>query len=301
MLRPVTTRAEALEVFARCSNAGRWGADDERGTLNLITPEKRRAAARLVVEGVPVSLGADVDTEPRALTPHPARHTVGFERDLPYALQDTLWLEVHGPGTHLDALGHVYLDGVGYNGRRQDEVVTAAGLVANDVRALREGIFTRGVLLDVAAAAGEPWLAPERFVTPADLEAAEALAGVRVEPGDAVVVHTGLERRAGDGHRDDLGTRAGLDLDAVVWLRDRDVAVFSGDCVERLPGGDAVLELPLHQIGIVAAGLVLLEWVALTDLLAACARHGRAEFLLTAAPLRIPRASGSPVNPVALF
>ena len=301
MLHGVTTRAEALAAFDRCSNAGRWGADDERGTLNLITPEKRRAAARLVVEGVPVSLGADLDTEQRALTPHPVRHTVGTERDLPFALQDTLWLEVHGTGTHLDALGHVYLDGAGYNGRRQDDVVTEAGLVANDVRALSDGIFTRGVLLDVAAAAGVPWFAPERFVTPDDLEAAEALAGVRVEPGDAVVVHTGLERRAGAGHRDDLVTRAGLDLASVLWLRDRDVAVFSGDCVERLAGGDAVLELPLHQIGIVAAGLVLLEWVALTDLLATCARLRRAEFLLTAAPLRIPHASGSPVNPVALF
>ena len=271
------------------------------GTLNLITPDKRRAAARLVVEGVCVSLGSDVDTVQRELNPRPARHVMHGERKLPYAVHDRIHLEIHGAGTHLDAVGHIFFDGVGYNGRRQDEIVTNAGLSANSIHAMRAGIFTRGVLLDVAAARGVPWLEPDEIVTANDLEAAEALAGLRVEPGDAIFVHTGLERRAGPREPADVIARAGIGLDSVYFLHERDVAVYSGDCVERLPISDPVLELPLHQIGIAAMGLALLDWPRLIDLLEACALHDRAYFLITVAPLRIRFASGSPVNPIATF
>jgi kynurenine formamidase len=300
-LRAVTTRAEVAEMVAHCSNAGRWGDDDELGTLNLITPDVRRRAARLVVEGVSVSLGADVDTVQRVLNPRPAWHVMHLEQALPYSAHDSLHLPVHGVGTHLDALGHVYLDGVGYNGRRQDRVVTNGGLLANSIHAMRAGIFTRGVLLDAAAACGVPWLAEDHVITSADLDAAEEHAGLRVEPGDAIFVHTGLERRAAPRDAAEVVARAGLGLDAVRWLRERDVAVYSGDCVERLPISDGILELPLHQIGIAVMGLVLLDWPRLADLLATCARLGRVEFLLTVAPLRIPAGTGSPVNPIATF
>ncbi|HSK59309.1 MAG TPA: cyclase family protein [Actinomycetospora sp.] len=298
----MTTRAEVEEAFERCSNAGRWGDEDELGTLNLITPEVRRRAAGLVTEGVSVSLGGDVDTVQRPMNPRAAWHVVHLnEGGLPYATGDSLHLDIHGVETHLDALGHVYLDGRGYNGRRQQDVVTNDGLRSNAIDAMRDGIFTRGVLLDVAAARGVPWLDEDHVVTRADLEAAEQHAGVAVGPGDAVIVHTGLERRAGERHTGEIVARAGLGLEAVPWLRDRDVAVFAGDCVDRLPPTDPGLELPLHQIGIVAMGLALLDWPRLTDLLAVRERLGRSTFLLTVAPLRIPGGTGSPVNPIATF
>ena len=298
----MTTRAEVAEAFARCTNAGRWGEQDELGTLNLITPQVRRQAAALVVEGVSVSLGSDVDTVQRPLNPRPAWHVMHLdEGGLPFATGDSVHLDIHGVDTHLDALGHVYLDGVGYNGRRQDEVVTNDGLRANSIHAMREGVFTRGVLLDVAGARDVPWLDEDHVVTRADLDEAERHADVTVRSGDAVLVHTGLERRAGDRHTSEITTRAGLGLEAVEWLRERDVAVFAGDCVDRLPPDDPELPLPLHQIGIAAMGLVLLDWPRLTDLLAARDRFGRSTFLLTAAPLRIPGGTGSPVNPIATF
>lgn len=302
MFAVVMSRAEAAEAFARCSNAGRWGAEDELGTLNLITPDVRRRAAALVVEGVSVSLGSDIDTVQRPLNPRPAWHVMHLnEGGLPYATGDSVHVDIHGVDTHLDALGHVYLDGQGYNGRRQNEVVTHDGLRANSIHAMRHGIFTRGVLLDVAAALAVPWLDEDHVVTRADLEAAERHAGVTAEAGDAVVVHTGLERRAGERDTGEIVARAGLGLEAVSWLYDRDVAVFAGDCVDRLPPSDSGLELPLHQIGIAATGLALLDWPRLTDLLRALERYGRSTFLLTAAPLRIPGGTGSPVNPIATF
>ncbi len=297
----MTTHDQAIEAMTRCTNAGRWGADDELGTLNLITPQKRREAAALVVEGVSVSLGSDVDTVQRELNLRPAWHVMHLERSLPDTVHDSIHLQIHGVGTHLDAVGHVYFEGHGYNGRRSDEVVTELGLQANSIHAMRDGIFTRGVLLDVAAAVGRPWLEPHEEVTPAHLDAAQEQAGLRVQPGDAIFVHTGLERRAGDRDAADLVERAGVDLASVYWLREHDVAVFAGDCVERLPISDPVLMLPLHQVGIAAMGLALLDWPRLADLHAACERYHRSDFLLTVAPLRIRFGSGSPVNPIATF
>jgi kynurenine formamidase len=167
--------------------------------------------------------------------------------------------------------------------------------------AQKEGIFTRGILLDVAAAQGVPWLTPDQSVTPTDLDAAERASGVRVEPGDAVVVHVGLEARERVEGPEDPSVRAGLDAAAVRWLHQRQVAVFTGDCFERIPQPYRRVPLPLHQVGLVAMGLVLLDNPTLVELLRACVSLQRAEFLLMAAPLRIPNGTGSPVNPIAAF
>ena len=172
-----------------------------------------------------MSLGKDVDFVQSVLNPRPAWHVMHVQVELPYALHDSIHLPIHGLG-HPDALGHVYFDGTGYNNRALDEVATNDGLTVNSIHAMREGIFTRGVLLDVAAATGVDWLAAARLVTPTDLEAAERLAGLHVEPGDAIVVHTGLERRAATSTR-----RSWSSAPASTWPRWSGFASETSPCI----------------------------------------------------------------------
>lgn len=289
-------------LFSDCSNAGRWGPNDERGTLNFITSEKRKRAASLVVEGETVALGKPIDTAQSAVTPRPAWHVMHLETDRPYASADSLSIQIHGLGvTHLDALGHMFFEGHGYNRTRQEDVVLGSGLARNSVAAMRDGIFTRGVFLDVAAATDRRWLEPGEEVTPEVLEAAERRAGVDVGTGDVVVVHTGLEEREQVQGAEDPEHRAGLGVTCVPWLFDREVAVYTGDCIEVLPQPPGPFGLPLHQIGIAAMGLVLLDSPRLAELAETVRRLERAEFLFTAAPLVLPGGTGCPVNPLAVF
>jgi kynurenine formamidase len=298
---------ELAALFAACSNAGRWGPDDELGTLNLITPATRRRAAQLVVEGLSVSMASDLSVQHTPSTDSLTSHTTFTDPAAPIAVADAITLQVHGWSTHLDALGHIYTDDVGYNGRRRAEIFTSHGLSANAITTMKDGVFTRGVLLDIAAASGLPCLRADHVITRADLEHAENAAGIAVEAGDALFVHTGLTTRLATSpddppdHGGDTDRRAGLGIDAVLWLRERDVALFGGDCVELLPGPDPDLPLPLHQLGIGAMGLTLLDWPHLDRVLAVCAQLQRHEFLLTVAPLPIVGGTGSPVNPIATF
>jgi kynurenine formamidase len=296
------TEDELTELFERCSNHGRWGPDDELGTLNYITDEKRRAAAALVRTGRAVSIGRDMSTVADRVNTDPVRHRMLYDQDPPTSALDSIELSTHGFAlTHLDAVSHVFWQGQAYNGKRAADVLSPAGLRSGSVYAQRDGIITRGVLLDIAAARGVPYLAAEETVTARDLTAAEEHAGVRVESGDAVFVHIGLERREADQGTENPGARAGLDGGCLPWLHEREVAVYSGDCVERIPYPSEAVPLPLHQIGLVAMGLVLLDCPRLAELVAACADTGRHEFLLTVAPLRLPGATGSPVNPLCVF
>ena len=298
-------RVSALtsELAGRCSNAGRWGTDDELGTLNLITPAVRIAAARLVRSGETISLAQPIATRPSRVNERPAWHVMHLETERPYASADSLHLQIHGLATtHLDSLGHMFLDGEGYNGFAMDNVVKMGGLTSLGVGVMRAGIFTRGVLLDVAAASGRDWLEPGEFVGPALLEQAERLGQVTVGAGDALFVHVGLERREAMFGPEDPSVRAGLSAEAVGWLHDRQIAMFSGDCIERFPLDEQdPVPMPLHQIGIARMGLVLLDCPSLTELLEACTRLRQQDFLLTVAPLDIPGGTGSPVNPIAVF
>ena len=295
-------QSRVSELFNRCDNAGLWGNDDQRGTLNYISVAQRLAALALVRVGDIVSLGKVIRTG------SPGERTTGAcltMIDLSDAAKDTLSLTVHGFDiTHLDAVGHNAVDGRMYNGRDARRSITAEGLKFGAIDAAGEGVLTRGVLLDVAQARDVDYLPVGTRIGPDDLEAAEDRLGVRVGRGDAVFVRSGRDRRLDACSNPDPSSdeaREGLDVDAVLWLHGREVSVYSGDCIEALPSAEPGLDMPLHQLGAAAMGLAILDNPDIEGLADACARHDRHDFALVIAPLKIQGGTGNAVNPLALF
>jgi hypothetical protein len=294
--------AALQEMFERCSNRGRWGEDDELGTLNLIDEAARKRAAALVREGCVVCLGRPLPVAGSSVSMHPVVHRMLQPTDDVSAI-DSVSLTPHDPQmTHIDALGHVFCQGRAYNGRRREDVLGTGALRSLSVSAMRDGIFCRGVLLDVAAARGVAYLGADEYVTIEDLEAAERRGQVRAGSSDALVVHVGRAERVRAEQAPDVpAPRAGLHATVLPWLRERDISVFLGDCTERLPPEPSAIPLPLHQIGIVAMGLCLIDGALTSELVATCARLGRQEFLFSCTVPELPGGTGFPVNPVCVF
>lgn len=252
--------------------------------------------------GRSISISRMIDTLGGAENPAPARHRMHYYGEDAISCGDSLDITIHGMATtHLDAVGHESFAQQLYNGRRVSEQVLATGLQWASIVVQREGIFARGVLLDVCAARRVAWLDPSDRITEADLSASEALAGTEVRSGDVVVVHSGYDRALEQGGPVHSSARAGLGPECLAWLRDREISVFTGDCIEQLPSPYPRLPFPLHQIGLAAMGLVLLDSVKLDGLADLCPALGRFTFLFTAAPLLIPGGTGSPVNPICTF
>jgi len=296
------TDEELEAMFRRCSNTGRWGPDDELGTLNYITPQKRVAAAALVKTGEVVSVGRDLSTRQSRTNPQPVVHFMLFSAEGSPSCSDYIGLAPHGMVvTHMDALCHFSYHNQLYNGRTRSESITAGGAKWGSIYAQRNGIFTRGVLLDVAAARGVRWYESDEYVTAADFEAAEKRQHVRVEPGDAIFVRTGMERMEAELGEQDTYPRAGLHAECVEWMHDRQVAVYGGDCIEKLPYPSERFTSAMHMIVLASMGLPILDWPSLTELARTCERLDRWEFLLTTAPLRLPGGTSSPINPLCVF
>lgn len=310
---PPPSTAEVEALYRDLCNWDRWGANDERGTLNLLTPERRRRAAGLVRSGRAVSLAHDLPVVPSAETPSPAHHHMlasGDARDsngIPgyEASRDYVGTDVHGMGvTHIDALCHMFVRGEMYGGRGAD-LVKSTGATANTIMVAADGLWGRGVYLDVPKALGVDHLPGNTAISIAHLEATEAALGVRVGEGDLLVVGGGRDaRRAETGRLDPFRDGlAGLHPECLRWLHDRGVAVLGSDGISDPTPGLGIPEwpFPVHQVGIVAMGLHLIDNMALAELSGACADAGRWEFLLAIAPLRIAGGTGCPVNPVALL
>jgi len=290
-------------LFDELNNAGRWGRDDELGTLNYITAQKRIAAASLVRTGRALSLARDLNTLQSPNNPSPVRHTMCYQAHYPIGAVDALTLDMHGFAlTHLDAIAHVYRGDDIYNGRKAADIALATGLTFADMLAQKDGIFTRGVLLDIAAARGVKWLTPDDGVHAEDLDAAEKRQRVRVESGDCIFVYTGLQKRESAEGPENLGQRVGIMPDAIKWMHSREISVYSGDCVDAFPNPyGARYAIYFHAIALAAMGLILLDIPALEPLVELSKELGRSDFLVTMAPLRIKGGTGSPVNPIAVF
>ncbi|UQU62164.1 cyclase family protein [Couchioplanes caeruleus] len=309
------TQDDVLGYFGTLSNWGRWGDDDERGTLNLVTDAVRLAAARAVRHGRSVSCAWEVAVPAemeRSTTSCPCAADMPGAENLPAAFHaDRRWgfsserlgMTFHGNTvTHLDSPCHLFWDGRMYNGRPHALVGPVTGSAWAAVTAAADGIVTRGVLLDVAAVRGVPWLEPGEGVVPGDLEEAERRQGVRVRSGDAVLLRTGHGRVRHESGAGGGFAHAGWHASCLPWLREREVALIGADTPQDVqPSGyDAVL-MPVHAVGLVAMGLWLLDNCDLEACAATAAELGQWDFQLAVAPVRLAGTSGSPVNPIATF
>jgi kynurenine formamidase len=293
---------ELAAMFERCSNAGRWGPDDELGTLNYITPEKVRAAAGQVKLGLIVSAGRDLSTTQTRSNPRPLSHIMMYAPGGRGASGDWFAIASHGMTvTHMDSLAHFSWEDRLYNGRSASTHFTPSGVTWGSIMAQRLGIFTRGVLLDVAAARGVPWFESDEFITVADLEAAETRQHVRLGTGDALFVRTGFRQLEAARGEQDTYPRAGLHAACAEWMHEREVAVYGGDCIEKLPYPSQRMSSPVHVLALVAMGMPILDWPELEELAQTCERLDRWEYLLCTAPLRLPGGTAAPINPQCVF
>jgi kynurenine formamidase len=302
--------AEQFEaLFRELSNWGRWGDDDERGALHHLTPEHVVAAARLVRDGLSVTLSLPLATKAAVSNPEPADHHMTLLTDtdigsgsLRFA-KDYVGADYHNDGhTHIDAFCHVAYGGSLYNGRSQS-TVDAGGATADSIEVLENGLVGRGVLLDIPRLRGVPWLEPGEHISLEDLEAAEAEQGVAVREGDVLLVRTGHALRLDElGPWDTASAKAGLHPTAVPFLAERRVAALGCDGnSDTAPSTTEGVSFPIHVLTLNAMGVHLLDYLQFEDLRAVCERARRWEFLFVAVPLRIPGGTGSPINPVAIF
>ncbi len=303
----VPSSGELDALYESLKTWGRWGPDDQRGTLNYLTGDRTAAAAALVLSGETISLAHDLATDPRPEHPHPVQHHMLASGDARHsngipgyeAARDHLALDVHGLWTtHVDALSHMFVHGEMYGGRPASQV-RSDGALANTVLSMANGVIGRGVLLDVPRALGVEYFGAGDVVAVADLERTEAAQAVTVGPGDILIVATGREARRQAVHGFD--GLSGLHPECLAWILDRQVAVLGSDGISDPMPFLPIPQwpFPVHQIGIVAMGLHLIDNLSVIQLQKCCDEVGRWAFLFSMAPLRIPRGTGCPVNPVA--
>lgn len=301
--RTVPSREEVLSYLRDRRNWGRWGADDQRGAINLITPEKRVAAAGLVRTGRAVSLSREFPKTPAPNNPNPAQHYLRWRgEDTGGGVTDYYGISYHGyAATHIDALCHVWDEHGIWGGKSPREALTTNGARWGDIDQWREGIVTRGVLLDVPRFRGEPCVTLDRPVHGWELEEIARAQGVTPEPGDALLVYSGREI----WHRDNpqwtgwSPPNPGLHASCLPFVRDNDVAVLGWDMMDASPN-EYGIPWTMHG-ALFSYGVALLDNALLEPLADACAEEGRYQFMLTIAPLRVVGGTGSPANPIALF
>jgi kynurenine formamidase len=301
--RPVLTKKDIDAMMTSLSNWGRWGKEDELGALNLITPSKRKQTATLVKEGLTISLAHNTIKTKEEDSPPFEHRMVETGANSQVSSADVYSVQYHGyTQTHLDALCHLFYEGKMYNGFSQREV-GEKGAARLSVIHVKNGIFTRGVLVDLPNLFGLPYLKGPKPVYAEDLESWEKKSGVKIGSGDAVLIRTGRwARRVAEGSWD-IGTNsAGLHASCLPWLKERDIAVLGSDlATDVMPSGINGVAMPVHQVAIVAMGVPILDNCDLEELSKTAARLKRWEFQLTVAPLAVEGGTGSPVNPIASF
>jgi hypothetical protein len=291
--------AEFDMLFQQVKNWGRWGADDQLGSVNLVTAAKRKQAAALVKTGDTVSLAHNPLTEAAPDNARPFEHTM-----LPGYNMDRYAVSYHGYAhSHIDALCHILYKDQTYNGYARADVNTDKGCTKLGIHNLKNGIVTRGVLVDIPRLRNVPYLEPGTPIYVEDLEAWEKKSGVKIASGDAVLVRTGRWTR-----REKLGpwnvgqSAAGLHASVAPWIKARGVALLGGDVAsDVLPSMVEGVALPIHTLMITALGVNLLDNQDLEALGETAARLNRWEFMLTINPVPVTGGTGFPLNAIAMF
>jgi len=291
--------AEFDALFQSVKNWGRWGPDDQLGAANLVTDAKRRQAAALVKTGLTVSLAHNPITEPADDNASPFEHTMnrGFTTD-------TYRVSYHGYAhSHIDALCHILYKDQTYNGYARAEVNTEKGCTKLSIDTLKQGVITRGILIDIPRLKGVPYLEPGTAIYAEDVEAWEKQAGVKIGPGDALMLRTGRWAR-----REQVGpwpvgrNAAGFHASIAPWMKARGVAFVGSDAASEVtPTMVEGVTLPVHTLLITALGIHMLDNQDLERLSDTAARLKRWEFLLTINPVPVTGGTGSPLNTLATF
>ena len=312
----IPSEEEVLSYFDKLSNWGRWGEDDQHGTLNLLSKEKTLQAVSLVQEGTTVSCSRTVTWTPEAdhmATPLHFMLESGegwasgdkVTNRPSQAATDFFGMAFHGFHiTHMDSLAHFFWQGKMYNGRPPHLVSTGLGATVESIELAGNGVASRGVLVDAPMIRGVDWIERGEGVMPEDILAAEERCGFTIEEGDVLLVRTGnLHRRNVEGpvNPREAGSPA-CQAACLPLFHERGIAVLGSDTGnDVMPSQYASMSNPIHQVGIVAMGLWILDNPNLEELAAACRERNRWEFMLTINPLRLSNATGSPVNPIAIF
>jgi kynurenine formamidase len=308
------------KYIERCSNWGRWGDDDELGTLNLVGPEQIKAAGALVKQGRVISMTLPLDSYGPQVSPFRSNprlfmsytgtdYLAGKQDPMPgdwgpangLGFSDDWLITPNQAGTQWDALAHVFYDGQMYNGVSAAEV-DPRGAARNGIQNYSGRLVMRGVFLDIPRLLGVDSLEPGQAIASNELDAACARQGVTIRSGDAVIVRTGfLEKRRGDWGDYAGGAAPGLSLETVDWLHTHEVAAVAGDTwgLEVRPNEIDFFQ-PFHVVAIAHMGLAVGEIFDLGALAADCAGDGVYEFMFVASPLPITGAVGSPVSALAI-
>lgn len=309
----VDDEASLKRLGAELSNWGRWGAEDELGTVNFITPECRIRAAKLVRTGIVVDLGMPLDSNGPQPTPQGWRHNpihymtmLLTDAEWPAGMMiadDTVVLPLQA-GTQWDALAHCGYDGLMYNGFEAGDVTAAAGATRNSMDKVAPLLVGRGVLLDVAALRGVDCLTSDDEITAQDLQEACDEQGVDVRSGDILLVRTGWYGHLARGDRDSyMATQVpGLGVSCCRWLHEREVAAVASDTfsLEIKPSRVPPATHPLHMILIRDMGMTLGEMFDLEQLAALCRADRHYEFLMSGVGLKVSNSVGNALTPIVV-
>lgn len=305
------------ETAERYKNWGRWGPDDEFGTLNFVQPEDIVNAAGLVRKGKTFALGLNFDREgpQRGLWGNrfnPIHTMLATGTDAVAGNQDDGGIRyaddmVSLPlqcGTQWDALGHIFYDDKMWNGY-DATLVDANGAKKNGIHKVRDKMVGRGVLLDVARHVGKEFIEDGMAITNEDLDATAVAQGVEVKRGDFVIVRTGqMEQRLREGEWGGYagGDAPGLAFETCEWIFEKEIAAICTDTwgCEVRPNETDDAQQPWHWVVIPMIGITMGEIFYLKDLANDCQEDGVFEFLFVGPPLPITRAVGSPINPQAI-